>query len=295
MPVMGPFHQQAYYTATLHVGTPPQVVSAVVDTHSHQVAFTCATCAGAACGQHTNPRFDPTLSITLTAPTCDRCPVCEAGQCAFRTTFPEGSVISGTLLEDVLWVGGNSSTDAAYGALHGTRYRFGCNTYETSTWWWRGLLTCTACVSRACACVAEFGLFPVAELMFSQRADGILGLSEEPNGLLTALIRSNRLDKAMFSLCLTLTDGLFILGGMETTMHQAPPVWTPLTSANGSDAYHVHLQEMTIGNSTFTLYVPCGALCARLSASECVSVCVSLGAGIETPSFKAAPAFLWSP
>jgi Xylanase inhibitor N-terminal len=77
----------------VYVGTPPQRVSVIIDTGSHFTAFPCKGCK--ACGQHTDPYWDPDASSTAKATSCKDCHgafTCSAGEkCTFGQSYSEGS------------------------------------------------------------------------------------------------------------------------------------------------------------------------------------------------------------
>jgi hypothetical protein len=132
-----------YFYAQIHVGTPGQLFTVIVDTGSSLTAVPCSGCSG--CGTHTNPFFEPTASPTFIdgCSSVPNCQSCSGGHCTYRVHYVEGSSISGHLALDQI---GMIEAGAASGASELTALStFGCQT-------------------------AESGLFR------SQLADGIMGL-----------------------------------------------------------------------------------------------------------------------
>ncbi len=119
----GPFQSLAYFYANVYVGTTAQKATVITDTGSTRLAFPCTGCTE--CGEHLNPKVDPTASSTMTAPQCG------GSQCRYSVSYQEGSSIEGVLYEDLVWLGGEHS-DYTYGQQYGTGYRYGCHTRETS-------------------------------------------------------------------------------------------------------------------------------------------------------------------
>ena len=101
-----------------------------------------------------------------------------------------------------------------------------------------------------------------------QKADGILGLSEHPDGLLAKLQSSGKLDQPMFSLCLAMTNGVLVLGGMDAAMHTSDIVWAPLISPVGSDVYLVHVTGIGLNDEPLAEYVV-GGVCTGTAADVC--------------------------
>ena len=137
----GDLHSHGYFSAELTLGTPPQRFSLIVDTGSSITALPCAECTR--CGEHANPRFEPSKSRTYAPIGCDQhefgCTSCQDRACTYHVAYQEGSSYSGYLATDILRLG-------AGGTCAALRFAFGCAT-------------------------AESGHFR------SQQADGILGLA----------------------------------------------------------------------------------------------------------------------
>lgn len=129
-PIFGDFRALAYFYADVFVGSPPQKFSVITDTGSTRLAVPCKGCTN--CGRHQNPPFDPQGSTTCRPATCDTCYSCNSHQqCTYSVSYAEGSSISGVLYDDMVWMGEDTSS-SEYGAQHGTQFRFGCHTSETS-------------------------------------------------------------------------------------------------------------------------------------------------------------------
>ena len=89
-----------YFYAQIHIGTPGQLFTVIVDTGSSLTAVPCAGCTR--CGTHTNPYFDPAASSTYTdgCTAVPNCQACSSGHCTYGVSYVEGSSIDGHLALD---------------------------------------------------------------------------------------------------------------------------------------------------------------------------------------------------
>ncbi|TYI89063.1 hypothetical protein E1A91_D03G028000v1 [Gossypium mustelinum] len=127
-----------YYTTRLWIGTPPQRFALIVDTGSTVTYVPCATCEQ--CGRHQDPKFRPESSSTYQSVKCNSDCNCDKSrvQCIYERQYAEMSSSRGVLGEDILSFGNQSE-------LVPQRAVFGCENEETGD-------------------------------LYSQRADGIMGL-----------------------------------------------------------------------------------------------------------------------
>jgi len=101
----GNIDHYGYYFVDLHVGTPGQLVSVIVDTGSTLISFPCSPCEH--CGVHLDPLFDLSLSKTAKWVTCDECPhqlgeCTNKDQCVYSQAYLEGSRLRGRWFQDTL-------------------------------------------------------------------------------------------------------------------------------------------------------------------------------------------------
>lgn len=116
-----------YYYTRVHIGTPGQIFTVIVDTGSSLLAIPCRGCSR--CGKHMNPYFEQSKSSTYREgcreiPNCQQC---SGSQCGYKTHFVEGSSISGYVVKDqvaTLLAGANTPQFTAEGI-------FGCQMAET--------------------------------------------------------------------------------------------------------------------------------------------------------------------
>lgn len=196
-------HQPLYtgkgtHFAYVYVGTPPQRVSVIVDTGSHHLAFPCTGCR--ACGTHTDPYYDPTLSATQQHIKCG------LRNCFLSQSYSEGSSWKATKMQDVVFVGGETVEDDA--SLFSVNMTFGCQTSET-------------------------GLFT------TQKENGIMGFSAEINTLPYRLYEAKKIDALMFSMCFNAFGGVLSLGGFDATLHKSPVTYAKLIKDHGWFTVHV--------------------------------------------------------
>ncbi|KAL2892598.1 Aspartyl protease family protein 1, partial [Bienertia sinuspersici] len=113
-----------YYTAMLHIGTPPQKFALIVDTGSSLTYVPCFDCYH--CGNHQDPKFQPNFSSTYSPLKCNlRCP-CDAENIhyIYEGRYAEMSSSSGLLVEDIVSFGSHSG-------LKTQRAVFGCENAES--------------------------------------------------------------------------------------------------------------------------------------------------------------------
>ena len=237
-PLSGSARDQGVFTVPLALGTPPQVLNAIVDTGSTLTAFTCAGCAPGECGTE-HGVFNPDASATAvrlscTDPACEcGAPACTCGvdqRCAYRRMYAEGSSTAGALISDGMSLppglpgssshrGGNTSTTA--------RLAFGCALKETGS-------------------------------IKAQPAAGIAGLGADGVGLVDQLAEAGVLTGRAFSLCLAPpadgegagpAGGALLLGpGLPDGLGSSDDaITTPLIRGQAS-FYTIKLEAMALGD-----------------------------------------------
>ncbi|XP_042452749.1 aspartic proteinase nepenthesin-2-like [Zingiber officinale] len=170
-----------YYTTRLFIGSPPQKFALIVDSGSTVTYVPCSTCEQ--CGNHQDPRFQPDLSSTYEPVKCNVACTCDQDQkqCTYERQYAEMSSSTGVLGEDLISFGTESE-------LKPQRATFGCENSETGD-------------------------------LFSQHADGIIGLGRGPLSLMDQLVEKGVIGDS-FSLCY---GGMDIGGGTMVLGEITPP------------------------------------------------------------------------
>ncbi|CAL9235003.1 unnamed protein product [Arabidopsis halleri] len=198
-----------YYTTRLWIGTPPQMFALIVDSGSTVTYVPCSDCEQ--CGKHQvmlsspkdqilclvsckvqifklsyglfdqDPKFQPELSSTYQPVKCNMDCNCDDDkeQCVYEREYAEHSSSKGVLGEDLISFGNESQ-------LTHQRAVFGCKTVETGD-------------------------------LYSQRADGIIGLGQGDLSLVDQLVDKGLISNS-FGLCyggMDVGGGSMILGGFD--------------------------------------------------------------------------------
>ncbi|KAG6572786.1 Aspartyl protease [Phytophthora cinnamomi] len=211
----------------VYAGTPPQRASVIADTGSGLMAFPCSGCDG--CGSHTDQPFQADNSSTLIHVTCSQqhsffqCKECreQTDTCAISQSYMEGSSWKASVVEDVVYLGGDASfQDEAMRNQYGTHFQFGCQSSET-------------------------GLF------VTQVADGIMGLSNSDNHIVAKLHRENKIPSNLFSLCFTENGGTMSVGESNTKAHRGEISYAKVVSdRSASHFYNVNVKDIRIGGKS---------------------------------------------
>ncbi|GLU04166.1 hypothetical protein SLE2022_213270 [Rubroshorea leprosula] len=202
-----------YYTTRLWIGTPPQEFALIVDTGSTVTYVPCSSCEQ--CGKHQDPRFQPDLSSTYEPvkcnPTCD----CDAEQrqCTYDRQYAEMSTSSGVLGEDIVSFGNESE-------LAPQRAVFGCENIETGG-------------------------------LYSQRADGIMGLGRGRLSIVDQLVEKDVINNT-FSLCY---GGMDVGGGAMVLGRISPPPDMVFSHSDPfrSRYYNIELKEIHVAGKPLKL------------------------------------------
>ncbi|KAG4052187.1 hypothetical protein PC123_g12615 [Phytophthora cactorum] len=210
----------------LYAGTPPQRASVIADTGSALMAFPCSGCDG--CGHHTDQPFQAANSSTLVHITCSQksffqCKECrvQSDTCGISQSYMEGSSWKASVVEDIVYLGGESSfDDEEMRNQYGTHFQFGCQSSET-------------------------GLF------VTQVADGIMGLSNTENHIVAKLHRENKIASNLFSLCFTENGGTMSVGQPHKAAHRGEISYVKVMSdRSAGHFYNVHMKDIRIGGKS---------------------------------------------
>ncbi|POM59642.1 Aspartyl protease family A01B [Phytophthora palmivora] len=210
----------------VYAGTPPQRASVIADTGSGLMAFPCSGCDG--CGKHTDEYFQADNSSTLVHVTCSQksffqCKECKvtSDTCSISQSYMEGSTWKASVVEDVVYLGGESSFEnEEMRNQYGTHFQFGCQSSET-------------------------GLF------VTQVADGIMGLSNTENHIVAKLHRENKIPSNLFSLCFTENGGTMSVGQPHKTAHRGEISYAKvIADRSAGHFYNVHMKDIRIGGKS---------------------------------------------
>ncbi|XP_068654593.1 aspartic proteinase 36-like isoform X2 [Aristolochia californica] len=202
-----------YYTTRLWIGTPPQEFALIVDSGSTVTYVPCSDCEQ--CGNHQDPRFQPELSSTYQKVMCNIDCTCDDLRkvCIYERQYAEQSSSSGVLGNDIISFGKES-------ALGPQRAVFGCENAETGD-------------------------------LFSQHADGIIGLGSGPLSIMDQLVQKGVISDS-FSLCyggMDVGGGAMVLGGIspppDMVFSRSDPVRSPY--------YNIELKELHVGGAPLPL------------------------------------------
>lgn len=210
--IYGNINEYAYYYIDLLVGTPPQRVSVIADTGSHLAAFPCRSCKH--CGRHLDPGFDLDASSTAKWIGCEAgggcLGNCQSGHCTYKQSYTEGSSISGAWFTDRVSIGDALQHNPAVDA------KMGCHKDEN-------------------------------HLFYTQKANGILGLSPNPRGqtlLETLFADREHIQSHVFALCLAEWGGRLVVGGWNESYHTGEIGWTDLDIGGGY--YNIMVSGMSV-------------------------------------------------
>ncbi|GLT58869.1 hypothetical protein SLA2020_317300 [Shorea laevis] len=202
-----------YYTTHLWIGTPPQEFALIVDTGSTVTYVPCSTCEQ--CGKHQDPRFQPDLSSTYDPVKCNPSCNCDAEQkqCTYERRYAEMSSSSGVLGEDIVSFGNESE-------LAPQRAVFGCENMETGD-------------------------------LYSQRADGIMGLGRGRLSIIDQLVEKGVINDT-FSLCY---GGMHVGGGAMVLGRISPPPDMVFSHSDPyrSPYYNIDLKEIHVAGKPLKL------------------------------------------
>ncbi|KAK1947317.1 Aspartyl protease AED3 [Phytophthora citrophthora] len=210
----------------VYAGTPPQRASVIADTGSGLMAFPCSGCDG--CGSHTDQPFQADNSSTLIHVTCAQksffqCRECklQSDTCDISQSYMEGSSWKASVVEDVVYLGGESSfQDEDMRNRYGTHFQFGCQS-------------------------SEKGLF------VTQVADGIMGLSNTENHIVAKLHRENKISSNLFSLCFTDNGGTMSVGHPHKAAHRGEISYAKVISdRSAGHFYNVNMKDIRIGGKS---------------------------------------------
>lgn len=282
--IYGDIYKYGYYFVDVLIGTPAQVVSAIVDTGSSVVSFPCRPCPH--CGNHIDPLFDIARSETADWVSCRDCEglgICSDAKCVYSQGYVEGGSISGAWFRDVLRlrhrdtsIGPNVTVVASNNSS-----LLGCHSRETKMF-----VTQKADGIFGFGPMAMSSRFPtaahalLAESPTGQPTERISEAASEANSTatiddITGMAETNQEQlqkspaiedgKNTFALCFALHGGYMQFGGYNHALHKEPIQWTPMdvtlrysvevTGIQVQDSpLHAHYSALVDTGSTLTYF-----------------------------------------
>ncbi|GAQ78166.1 Eukaryotic aspartyl protease family protein [Klebsormidium nitens] len=209
-----------YYFAEIALGTPPQRFQMIVDTGSAIMYVPAKECVS--CGRgHESPPYDHGASSTYSLLLCSAATcagstpaTCPSpdSPCLYQQHYSEGSSTSGTVAIDVLWLPGVTGA---------SKIMFGCETRETG-------------------------------LLYTQAADGIIGLGRGPGSIIAQLAQQRAVEDA-FSLCFGGVEGggAMVFGSVGVL---PGTVWVPMLPQTSMESmYFADVYGLQVGGSAVSL------------------------------------------
>jgi hypothetical protein len=186
----------------------------IVDSGSTVTYVPCSDCEQ--CGKHQDPKFQPEMSSTYQPVKCNMDCNCDDDreQCVYEREYAEHSSSKGVLGEDLISFGNESQ-------LTPQRAVFGCETVETGD-------------------------------LYSQRADGIIGLGQGDLSLVDQLVDKGLISNS-FGLCyggMDVGGGSMILGGFD---YPSDMVFTD-SDPDRSPYYNIDLTGIRVAGKQLSLH-----------------------------------------
>ena len=217
--IYGNSHSLSYYYLDLYIGNSYHKQSYIIDTGSSITTSPCKPlCTN--CGKHKNPYYE-LQSISSILP-CDstECSTVsshcnERSQCGFSITYTEGSELRGVYINEVIHFTPDTSSSSS--TTTNIAIPIGCTTKET-------------------------------RLFASQLADGIIGLSNANESIISTLYNKGIISNNIFTICLSEHGGYFSLSEVDTKYHKSSFItYIPLYNSN-DPFYTVNIRKVTVGD-----------------------------------------------
>ena len=217
--IYGNSHILSYYYLDLYIGNSYHKQSYIIDTGSSITTSPCKPlCTN--CGKHKNPYYElQSISSILPCNSTECSTVSshcnERSQCSFSITYTEGSELRGIYINEVVHFTPNTSSSSS--TTTNIAIPIGCTTKEK-------------------------------HLFASQLADGIIGLSNANESIISTLYNKGIISNNIFTICLSEHGGYFSLSEVDTKYHKSSFImYIPLYNSN-SPFYTVNIRKVTVGD-----------------------------------------------
>jgi|EP00505_MAST-04D_sp_SCG-Rhode-Island_P004232 hypothetical protein len=220
VPLYGDDSNLGYYYVYISMAGSKNKFSVILDTGSGLTVVPCDLCVG--CGTHMGNKYLGGGTATpCGAPCVATQGSCSASVCRFSISYSEGSKLSGKFVTDKVCLGAWDKCAES----DKVPFSFGCATSMTN-------------------------------LFRTQLADGIMGVNNnEHTTLLDSLRAHHDLPEDIFSICLGIEGGEFVVGGYNSKLSLFPdvpePAWVPQVSKD--NFYRVKVQKVSVAGQTYVL------------------------------------------
>ena len=208
-----------YYYTNLYLGEEMKKQTYILDTGS---TITTAPCQPycTKCGTHLNSYHVIKNNSKIISCLDEKCKLVKSfcgkeNKCSFKTSYSEGSSIEGIFINELIRFGED------YELKNGVFAPIGCTTSEN-------------------------------HLFFTQKADGIMGLANNENNIISVFYKIGVIENNIFGLCLAQIGGYFSIGDINTTFHREEITY--LKMEKNSFFYSLNMNNIYINNRLITKY-----------------------------------------
>ena len=208
-----------YYYTNLYLGEEMKKQTYILDTGS---TITTAPCQPycTKCGTHLNSYHVIKNNSKIISCSDEKCKLVKSfcgkeNKCSFKTSYSEGSSIEGIFINELIRFGED------YELKNGVFAPIGCTTSEN-------------------------------HLFFTQKADGIMGLANNENNIISVFYKIGVIENNIFGLCLAQIGGYFSIGDINTTFHREEITY--LKMEKNSFFYSLNMNNIYINNRLITKY-----------------------------------------
>ena len=208
-----------YYYTNLYLGEEMKKQTYILDTGS---TITTAPCQPycTKCGTHLNSYHVIKNNSKIISCLDEKCKLVKSfcgkeNKCSFKTSYSEGSSIEGIFINELIRFGED------YELKNGVFAPIGCTTSEN-------------------------------HLFFTQKADGIMGLANNENNIISVFYKIGVIENNIFGLCLAQMGGYFSIGDINTTFHREEITY--LKMEKNSFFYSLNMNNIYINNRLITKY-----------------------------------------
>ena len=207
-----------YYYGHLYLGPNMKKQSYILDTGSTITTSPCQPlCTD--CGKHFNSYYVLSSKNQVLSCESEMCDLVKSfcnknNECSFNSHYTEGSTLNGFFVNESVKFCEN------YQNQNETYIPIGCTTYENN-------------------------------LFYTQEADGIMGLANSNENIITVMYKLGAVKHNIYSLCLSQIGGYFSIGEINNTFHKTNIKYFML---NSNYFYNIDILNIYINNKTVTKY-----------------------------------------